>query len=175
MSHKWSILGVASVSFWLGCGADGGVGIPTADPHSRYCTLAGCFDAVSLDQTFAVGTADLQTLSLTVCRNDQCEALAVKWSDVRPDSYDCRGIGRYQCSLIHKKKDGTLWLQLVFVVPPGDVAERYFQDGDRYRVSVTAAEKETLFSIDQTVTYHRFYPNGPQCDPGCKGAALRPL
>lgn len=167
-----SILGVFSVSLLLGCGG-GEVGTPTGTSPLRECTLAGCYSAVSLRENFPAGAADLQQLSLQICRNGACESLPVLWSERQPSMSDCRGAGRLYCSLV-SRKDGTLDFLLLLVPPKGEDVERYFQDGDRYKVSITAADGTTLFLVDQAVTYHRFYPNGPECDPGCKGAALTP-
>ena len=173
MNHTRSILGVFCVSFLLGCGADGDVGTPSDPVIWKSCTLIGCEDSASLDQTFSAGTADLQKLELLICRKDQCETLAVKWSAAQPNQYDCRGPGRRHCFLA-QKKDGTLWLLMDFVAPPGEDLARYFQDGDRYRVRVQEPGQTPLFALDQSVKYHWFYPNGPDCDPGCRGALLTP-
>jgi hypothetical protein len=60
------------------------------------------------------------------------------------------------------------------VVPPGEQPDRYFQDGDRYRVRVQEPGQTPLFALDQLVKYRLSYPNGPGCDPVCRGAVLTP-
>lgn len=167
-----SILGVVSVSLLLSCGG-GEVGTATGTASWRECTLVGCYSSVGLSTKFPAGAADLQTLSLQICRNGSCEILPVLWSERQPSVSDCRGAGRMYCSLL-SRKDGTIELRLTLVNPPGEDVERYFQDGDRYKVSITAADGATLFVVDQAVTYHRFYPNGPECGPSCKSAVLTP-
>ena len=161
------------LSAWvlLGCGADGGVGLPSSPPL-RSCNLVGCIDGAHFGGDVPIREADLGNLALRVCINGACEVVPVSLSLTGRSQVDCHGGRRAQC-WVYYSGGTTVHLSLSLAAPPGTNPLLSLRDGDHYEVQLGQPGLPPLLFIDQFATYSVGRPNGPECEPICKGVRLK--
>lgn len=101
--------------------------------------------------------------SLTICRNGACS------SGTFDASSACQLKGELKttfCSLKRSPQGAGLTLSFVLSSPNP-------KDGDEYTVKLVNGDTGAApVDVKTTVTYKTSQPNGSDCDPGCKTAAL---
>lgn len=136
------------------------------------CTLLAC-DAVHARITAHVKAplADLVAAKTTVCWREVCADLTAA-SDAGTSSeiaFDTRASLLVGEATVSAEGEGAsrLQLDLRFFTRArnGDLVYTRAENGDRYRVTVVAADGKQLFAAERIVTYDDYYPNGTDCDP----------
>lgn len=128
---------------------------------------ASCSSGVSCPETFRWGddlpdtlsAADVRTLRLTACRNDECAEgdLAVLPLD-EPTPGSAHGVpldGESSAFALYSRNEASVRrLEVIWT-------DRDARDGDRYRVEVRQHGALVAGLAEQTVTYATWHPNGP--------------
>jgi len=144
------------------------------------CTLLAC-DAVHARITAVVKVplAELVAAKTTVCWREVCADLqAVSDAGTDPQiAFDARTSALVGEAFVSAEGSvaSRLRLELRFFTRArnGDLLYTRTETGDRYRVTVLAADGRQLFDAERAVTYDEYYPNGPECDPDpCRRVTL---
>jgi hypothetical protein len=153
---------------------------PSCNSEPEFCTVAGCLNGAEVRVPFGPAPA-LDGLTMTVCRNQACLTGSFDAGDAAraADLGFGSGIGRivppveevgapHLTAIVFFEDAATTRFVLDWRAPTLDE----LHDGDRFRVTITSAAGEVLASLDRTVVYQHVYPNGAECDHGCKTATI---
>ncbi len=142
----------------------------------KVCTLVGCSSGAGIDATLDVTYADLRLASITVCRNDTCVSGILTPPTSQP--MDHEGVNAVITSTSVQEhvthatlsSDGSSWrIHLDWREGTTDT----LKDGDTYRLTLTSTQGRSLGMLTGHASYHDFQPNGPDCDPTCRSAAVK--
>lgn len=142
--------------------------------------MAACGDVQArLTAHVKAPRAALVASTTTVCWRDVCADL-VATSDAGNASqiaFDARrSLLDGDATVFSEGKDGSrleIVLRQFTRARDGDYVYARAANGDRYRVTVVAADGTKLFDAEKTVTYDEYYPNGADCDPEpCRRVAI---
>lgn len=144
-----------------------GCGSPSeAAPTPVTCFNMGCSSGLGFE-TRLDAAQDLRLLKFTICHNGTCATASpdLQGDAAIPSSIYCVYDPTMGCYL-HRRADGAMdaIVSLHF-----DYASAV--DGDTATFRVEDTTKATpLLDVVRQVTYGTFQPNGPKCEPTCKGA-----
>jgi hypothetical protein len=150
-------------------GSAGGAGGGQAGT-SQSCTLVGCGPAVRIKlQTLPWSFEQMRTLTVEMCQNDLCltGALASLTGEA-PTAGGGLGLtlpldGRLVSATVWAQEGGGFYVELSWTGPAATLT-----DGDVFSVKLSSPEGQIVDSVEKTVTYRTFNPNGPSCGPTCK-------
>ncbi|AKF10428.1 hypothetical protein DB32_007577 [Sandaracinus amylolyticus] len=129
-------------------------------PVDSDCTLVFCrsmlaIDALEYDATAVGGT-------VTVCRNDECVDAAIDAEGERTSPAVVPIGEHFRVALW---SDGSRRARLDLA--PGGERAIDVEGRDTYRLELVAHDGTLLAAHEWIVSYERFRPNGPGCDPEC--------
>ncbi len=144
----------------------------------RECTMADCSDGATVTaHVQALPTALLQATT-TLCWNDRCSTVTPRVLDGGIDpglprerddglfvlSGPIEGHGRVE-------DEGLGWARLELRTSTSGESGP-LDDGDRWRMTIRSPDGTTLLDVERHISYGLDRPNGPECGPACKFAAL---
>jgi hypothetical protein len=137
---------------------------------STDCTLIGCWSGLSLEVDAPVSEQALTDATLEYCFNQRCVTAMLPAPESMADGYGTQLEGEEgaivgEVTIMHDGDEPWLSFDLH---PIGALS-----DSDDYRVTIRDSHGKTLLALEEHVTsYEHYYPNGRECDSGCRSAHI---
>ncbi len=158
-----SLITLGATSLTVGC--DFSTGTP--------CGAVGCLPpSMTLHVQYSSALTLGEPLTVTVCRDDACISgpFTLGNGDASPAGAAQVTIPPNYTRLSEDHATVTVSGSSTLNIEYFPGSTNYFADGDHYTVTLKNAAGQTLLSKETTVTYTKYYPNGPECGPLCLGA-----
>jgi hypothetical protein len=166
-----SVLALFASSLVAACSSD--------DEHA--CTAIGCGAEFTLVAPLPVPFETVQTLRAEVCQNGKCLRESLASMVKKPEPYAGVGVAFPDAQTIEATKSARVDVR-VAADQAGNLRLEVsywpwsFNDvthGDTFKVTLTDTAGAAAFSFERALNFTESYPNGPQCGPPCRQAAVQ--